>query len=916
MEGEDTDGEPPVTVDLPLNYQRKVFSDIYTDDGLVVLARGLGAPEVLASVLHALDIPGSLVILLGADEREEKWLGDSLATMAMAPGRLRGRGLQIINSDLTGVEKRQNAYARGGIFSVTSRILIVDMLSGVIDVTHIAGIVVLKAEKVSTDSAEAFILRVYRQQNKDGFIKAFSDQPEPFATGFSPLTSILRNLFCRKAFLWPRFHIDVSVDLESRRADVVEIEVAMTPAMRDIQNAILECIEGVLGELKRANPGALDIEDYSTDAALNRNFDSIVRRQLDPVWHRVSYRSKQLVNDLTSLRNMLHYLLTYDAVSFNKVMETVFETNSADSRVARQNQAPWLFLDAADTIFALARDRVYSTKSGNKPAIGVLPSIQDLDLQLEEQPKWEQLAEILQEINAETFLNPPTDSATGAVLIMCSDHRTCVQVRQYLETMNHARSSDNPEAEASGKQLLRRKFREYVSWKDSFRKLTAEMARERQLEEEAREAQRRGAPSALRHSARGPPPNKRRRVRGGASSTPQRGAIMPGGNAIVDLQELATKLAEEEDRDEVIVVDDNDDPYELLDLDDLVLVLPFDGDMDDRLLDEVRPRHIIMYELDAAFIRRIERYRSTYRDVNLRTYFMFYGGSVEEQRYLSAVRKEKDAFTKLIKEKANMALVLGHDVRVDDQQEQFLRTVNTRIAGGGRLRATAEQPRVVVDVREFRSSLPGLLYARQNQVIPCQLTVGDYILTPDICVERKSVSDLIQSFASGRLYNQCEQMLRFYRTPVVLIEFDQHKAFNLEPFASFEGNIDLTNLQTKVVMLSLAFPPVKFIWSSSPYATAEIIEELKRTNEEPNPLDAVSYGLADRDDVTRTENQAPMELLASLPGVTASNIGNLVRKIESIQDLCSRKDTELIDLIGPEAGRTLYRFLHRDVLAG
>jgi DNA excision repair protein ERCC-4 len=30
---------------------------------------------------------------------------------------------------------------------------------------------------------------------------------------------------------------------------------------------------------------------------------------------------------------------------------------------------------------------------------------------------------------------------------------------------------------------------------------------------------------------------------------------------------------------------------------------------------------------------------------------MHYGGSVEEQRYLSAVRKEKDAFTRLIKEK-------------------------------------------------------------------------------------------------------------------------------------------------------------------------------------------------------------------------------------------------------------------------
>jgi DNA excision repair protein ERCC-4 len=68
---------------------------------------------------------------------------------------------------------------------------------------------------------------------------------------------------------------------------------------------------------------------------------------------------------------------------------------------------------------------------------------------------------------------------------------------------------------------------------------------------------------------------------------------------------------------------------------------------------------------------------------------------VEEQRYLSAVRKEKDAFTRLIREKGNMALVIQNDMAVEDPQEFFLRTINTRIAGGGRVAATAEPPRVI-----------------------------------------------------------------------------------------------------------------------------------------------------------------------------------------------------------------------------
>ena len=38
--------------------------------------------------------------------------------------------------------------------------------------------------------------------------------------------------------------------------------------------------------------------------------------------------------------------------------------------------------------------------------------------------------------------------------------------------------------------------------------------------------------------------------------------------------------------------------------------------------------------------------------------------------------------------------------------------------------------------------------------------VGDFVLTPTLCVERKSVPDLYGSFASGRLFKQAENMAR------------------------------------------------------------------------------------------------------------------------------------------------------------
>ncbi len=161
--------------------------------------------------------------------------------------------------------------------------------------------------RIVATSLEAFILRIYRQRNKDGFLKAFSDNPEPFMSGFSPLATMVRNLFLRKTSLWPRFHVTVAKSLEGRKkAEVIELEVPMTDGMKEIQNAVLECVEVSIGELKKANTG-LEMDDWNVDSALHKSFDVIVRRQLDPVWHRVSWRTKQIVNDLTVLRQILQY---------------------------------------------------------------------------------------------------------------------------------------------------------------------------------------------------------------------------------------------------------------------------------------------------------------------------------------------------------------------------------------------------------------------------------------------------------------------------------------------------------------------------------------------------------------------------------------------------------------------------------
>jgi DNA excision repair protein ERCC-4 len=894
--------------------------------------------QLVTNLLHSYDAAGNnLIVIVNAEDRENGWIGESLAEHAAISMSPKARGLTVVNTDFTSVAAREKMYAHGGIFSITSRILVVDLLTNLLDPETITGLVVLHADRIVATSLEAFILRIYRQKNKVGFLKAFSDNPDPFTTGFSPLATMMRNMFLRKASLWPRFHMTVAKSLEGKKkAEVIELEVPMTDAMKDIQGAVMECVEVSIHELKKGNTG-LEMDDWNLDSALLKNFDVMVRRQLDPNWHRVSWKTKQIVNDLTVLRGMLQSIVSLDAVAFLQNLDTIHAAHSPPPGSTRQSQSPWLFLDAAQTIFDTAKKRVYT----GKQKVDAETNIDSLRPVLEELPKWSVLAEVLDEIDRDLYFESlPRDDSNGTILIMCSDTNTCRQLRDYLQTMHvrprtekrveefHDPEDDKPSASF----IMRRKLRNYLKWKREFAQVSATLFSENQKALS-------GAVDPRIGQTRGrAPPNKRRRIRGGAMVGANIGRLDNGSIAqyfekpgeVAELIAEVEMTEEEAQQKEDVIADpleDMEDYYQMYEMQDLVVIQAYDGDQDEHILEEVKPRYVIMYEPDASFIRRVEVYRSSHNDRNVRVYFMYYGGSVEEQRYLSTVRREKDAFTKLIKERASMSVVMTIDAHgIEDPQESFLRTINTRIAGGGRLAATAQPPRVVVDVREFRSSLPSLLHGRSMVIVPCMLTVGDYILSPNICIERKSISDLISSFKDGRLYNQAETMFQHYKSPMLLIEFDQNKSFTLEPFADLSGSLSsvsaataggvaASDLQSKLVLLTLAFPKLRIIWSSSPYETAEIFERLKAQEDEPDPIAAVQAGL---DKNMRAEEQAfntePQEMLAVVPGITPKNITNLILEAENLVEVANMTQDELEPFIGREAGRQVYTFFNKDVI--
>ncbi|SCU85194.1 LADA_0D06172g1_1 [Lachancea dasiensis] len=946
-----------IQLSLPLHFQQQIVEDnLVSEDSLLLLGKGLGLEPIVANLLHILATPTridgkdkrSLVVVLNASDEDNDKIQEELLELSWSAEdpeadisepeeqgadsrdfRHSQRPFSVVNAETLTVERRRQLYLRGGIVSVTSRILIVDLLSGIAQPSKITGLVILHVESLHRFSNESFITEMYRSANKWGFIKAFSDQPEFFMTEFSPLRRKLRDLHLKRTLLWPRFHVDVSASLNPRNENkVIEVKVSLTNSMSQIQFGLFECLKKCIEELNRKNP-TLALESWNADNCLHFNFLQSIHAVLSPNWHRISFESKQLVKDIGTLKKLLHALVSYDAVDFYEIIQMILEANKP-SVTRKYSESPWLMAEESQAVLSYAKKRVFVNG----------------DYELEELPKWEQLTAILEDIAVE---RANSVKSTGPTLIICSEDRTCRQLRKIISYSNRQ--------EGTRKYLLR-KLRTYMDRRDAL-KQTAKEVSEHTLAEDAT-----GEISVSRTFAKEEINSKRRRTRGAAAVAAVarlKSASVNGGENIDNLmtidsiednlnqlEEDGPELLQEDELEEfekdvedahdsttndssenydsfikpIVGNDDiwknNDTFYDYIERGDQIVIDKFYNKTNDLLLQEIMPSHIIMYEPDLSFIRKVEVFKALNKDLPLKVYFMYYGDSVEEQSHLTAIKKEKDAFTKIIREHTNLAQHFEADEDLSrfknlaQRKLQISRKLgSSRMAGGQRAFENLTSDVVVVDMREFRAPLPGLLYRYGVRVIPCMLTVGDYIISPQICLERKSIPDLIGSFKNGRLTDQCKKMSKYYDYPTLLIEFDDIDSFSLEPFSErrygsnsstshpIGGKLMQDEIQLQLSQLVLKFPTLRILWSSSPLQTVNLILDLKFGREQPDPATCVEIGLSGKKKQANMNNESvtKMKELLAIPGLSNVDYYHIQKRVKNMKNLKRLSRQQLIDIV-------------------
>ncbi|CAL9110957.1 unnamed protein product [Musa textilis] len=986
-----------------LPFLELIVSDLLDDPngGLVVLSSGLPLPSLVAALLLLHDASAGSLLLLSASDTQKSAISAAL--------RRYGQPDVPLPSDIPGdlpSHNRTALYASGAVLFVTPRVLVADLLTSRVPPSSISALVVLNAHRLSDTSTEAFIARILRDHSPSSPIHAFSDRPHAMVAGFAKAERIMKSLFVRRLHLWPRFHVLVSTDLERAPPEVVDVRVPMTPAMIGIQAAVLGSMDACLKELRRTNK--VDVEDLTVENGLFKSFDEIVRRQLDPIWHTLGKKTKQLVSDLKTLRKLLDYLVRYDAVTYLKYLDTL--------RVSEGVRSVWIFADSSYKIFELAKKRVYQmvradgtkisvdTKSAtsrkrkvnneNKKEAGIGTGATSafetdgskvdtnagvvLEEVLEEAPKWKVLRELLEEIEEERRKDiQPKEGETVAedagilseiVLVACKDERSCMQLEDCISRSPHQVMREEWEKYLLGKvelHSLRKRNKKRSQEPKGFGVLdgvvaagsseNSEPSSISKYENDALLAAASGinilskevdvgdnSQSESRwkdfRKARG-----KGRPRKGSSKTqvPEAKSYQIDNNDKNEKNEKTsskhgvhsdaeTKSAgsyRENNLENVCIEKDLIQGHKeeshgaaLNHIKPLPPVQFFALDSDQHILDVLNTSVIIVYHPDMTFVREIEVYKAENPSKKLKVYFLFYEDSAEVQKFEASIRRENSAFESLIRQKSLMMIPVDQNGRCIgpssscEPQSVIAQNSLTRKAGGRKLQEKKMQ--VIVDMREFMSSLPNVLHLKDMHVIPVTLEVGDYVLSPQICVERKSIADLFQSFASGRLYHQVETMSRYYRMPVLLIEFSQDKSFSFQSASDIGDDVSPTSIISKLSLLVLHFPRLRLVWSRNVHATAEIFASLKQNQDEPDESKAIRVGVPSEDGVVENDvraenyNTSAIEFLRRLPGVTDANYRALMDGCKNLAELALLPVERLTELMGGQkAARMLKEFL-------
>lgn len=206
--------------------------------------------------------------------------------------------------------------------------------------------------------------------------------------------------------------------------------------------------------------------------------------------------------------------------------------------------------------------------------------------------------------------------------------------------------------------------------------------------------------------------------------------------------------------------------------------------------------------------------------------------------------------------------------------------------------------KIYADMREQRSGVVKALQAMENvEVIIGGLPCGDYILSPEVAVERKSATDFVTSVMSGRVFEQVGRMKLDFLRPMVLIEGDPIRTRSAIDPKSVAGAISSLMTIQQISVVSVA----------DTTETAIMLATMARHLQH-----GLGYDINLHPKKPKPNREAAEYVVGSLPGIGAGNATKLFSHFGSIHAVMTASAKEIMGVkgIGPKTAQRIHELIH------
>ncbi len=283
---------------------------------------------------------------------------------------------------------------------------------------------------------------------------------------------------------------------------------------------------------------------------------------------------------------------------------------------------------------------------------------------------------------------------------------------------------------------------------------------------------------------------------------------------------------------------------------------------------------VILYEPVPSEVRMIQRRGRTGRKRSGRVKVLITNGTRDEGYYWASVNKERR---------------MKHQLIDPDVLEELNSNAIERMENEKRVKVLdptpkkEELPVVFADTREGNSKVIRHLSEMEIDVKVQAMAVGDYQVSDEVVIERKTAKDFVDSIVDKRLFKQARSLMEEFKRPLIILEGDD----------LYNGMINPNAIRGSIASIALDFG-ISIIPTRNAQDTAAMIKRIaiREKSGEKTPIQIRT----DKKPVNLWEQQ--LFIIESLPNIGPVNAKNLLEHFGTVANIINASESQLQEVEG------------------